>query len=136
MGSTYGTAAGAHALSGPVRWRRGPARASTGPHRTRPGDLQLAPARGDAPANRRSVRAYQGERYNWHGGASVELTHAEVRNAREHDKVCLIVASDIQLDDPEADTPHATGGRISVHYPWDIDALGQLDATMYRYRNE
>lgn len=69
-------------------------------------------------------------------GSAVLLTPGEVRHAREHHPdVCLMIVSGVQLGvDPTSGEVVASGGRLEVVDPWEIDVDGDLLPTGYEYR--
>jgi len=66
-------------------------------------------------------------------GSSVILTKNEVRHAREqHPHIALFVVHGIALERRGTDTPVATGGKVRVFEPWNLDAGFSLEPETYR----
>jgi hypothetical protein len=64
-------------------------------------------------------------------GEAVLLTPNEVDHALSYPHVALFIVSDVVISDSDG-TPSASGGRIAIHHPWQLDDRN-LTATGYSY---
>lgn len=67
-------------------------------------------------------------------GGAVLLTPNEVVSARRsHPRAALLIVSDVVLGHDAQGGHVASGGRVTLLDPWDVDADGTLEPTGYRY---
>lgn len=66
-------------------------------------------------------------------GYEVSLPRNEVKHARAFPNVALAVVSEIELDRTLADAPTASGGKLVLLNPWQLDE-SRLSAMTYVYR--